>query len=83
MESTDISGTPYQSDRYLGDKQYATREELRRRFILRLSTKCISTKLLFHEMQEKHDEEKAGKPWLLILFVGRIGRKELLDILVD
>ena len=39
--------------------------------------------MIFHEMQEKHDEEKSSKPRLLILSVGRISRKELLDILLD
>ena len=37
----------------------------------------------FHEIQEKHDEEKASKPRLLILSVGRIARQELLDITMD
>ena len=39
--------------------------------------------MLFHEMQEKHDEDKASKPRLLILSVGSIERKELLDISAD
>ena len=39
--------------------------------------------MLFHKMQEKHDEDKASKPRLLILFVGHIARQELLDISAD
>ena len=36
--------------------------------------------IIFREMQEKHDEDKASKPRLLIIFVGHIVRKDLLDI---
>ena len=36
----------------------------------------------FHEMQLKHDEDKASKPRLLVLFVGCIVRQELLDVSV-
>ena len=52
--------------------------------------KCVSSKIvfqeilyqemLFHKIQENYDEEKSGKPRSLIIFVGRIIRKELLDI---
>ena len=45
--------------------------------------KCVSTKMLFHEMQEKHDEDKASKPQLLILSVGRIGQQDPPDISED
>ena len=34
----------------------------------------------FQEMHENNDENKASKPWLLILFLGRILRQELPDI---
>ena len=34
-------------------------------------------------MQEKYDDKKAGKPRVLIIFVGGTVRKELLDISVD
>ena len=34
-------------------------------------------------MQENHDEDKSSKPRLLIIFVGRIGSKELIDISAD
>ena len=37
----------------------------------------------FHEIQEKHDEEKARKPRLLILSVECIARQQLLDISAD
>ena len=36
--------------------------------------------MIFHEMQENHDEEKVSKSWLLIIFVDSIARQELLDI---
>ena len=85
MEGAEVPGMSYQSDIYFGDQQYYTREELRIRAILRLSTKCVYKKILFHEMilhemlfheiQEKHknkEEDKASKPRLLIIFVGRI-----------
>ena len=36
-----------------------------------------------HKMQEKHDEEKARNPRLLILSVGRIARQQILDISAD
>ena len=37
--------------------------------------------MLFHEMQEKHDEEKSSNPRLLIIYVGgSIARQKLLDI---
>ena len=39
--------------------------------------------MLYHEMQEKHNEDKANKPWLLIIYVGRIVRQQLLDISAD
>ena len=39
--------------------------------------------MLFHKMQENHDEEKSSKPRLLILSVRRIERQELLDISAD
>ena len=49
--------------------------------------KCFSTKGFstnaFHKIQEKHDGEKARKPRLLILSVGRIARQQLLDISAD
>ena len=35
----------------------------------------IFHEIIFHKMQEKHDEYKASKPRLLIVFVVRIGRK--------
>ena len=38
----------------------------------------IFHKIIFYKMQEKHDEEKASKPRLIILFVGHIIQKELL-----
>ena len=31
-------------------------------------------------MQKNYDEDKSSKPWLLIIFVGRIVWKELLGI---
>ena len=34
-------------------------------------------------MQEKHDEDKASKPWSLIISVGCIVQQDLLDISVD
>ena len=34
-------------------------------------------------MQENHYEDKASKPWLLIISVGRIARQNLLDISDD
>ena len=37
----------------------------------------------FHKMQEKHDEDKASKSRLLIIFVGRIVQQDLLDISAD
>ena len=37
-------------------------------------------KIIFREIQEKHDEEKVSKSWLIILFVGRILLEELLYI---
>ena len=40
-------------------------------------------KRFFHKMQVNHDEEKSSKPQLLIMFVGRIVRQELLDISAD
>ena len=40
-------------------------------------------KMLFHKMQEKHYEDKEIKPWLIIIFVGRIVRQEILDISAD
>ena len=39
----------------------------------------IFNKILFHEMQENHYEEKSSEPQLLIIFVGRIVLQELLD----
>ena len=39
--------------------------------------------MCFQKKQEKHDEYKAGKHWLLILSVGSIAWKELLDISAD
>ena len=39
--------------------------------------------MILHKMQEKHDEDKASKPRLIILFVGHIGWQELLDISAD
>ena len=90
MEGSDVPGTPYHSDRYLGNQHCATREELSIRVILRLSTKFVSTKnifherifheMLFHKIQEKHDEDKESKPRLLIISVGSIERKHLIDI---
>ena len=46
------------------------------------STKCFQQNA-FEEMQEKYDEEKSWKPRLIILSVGRIARKQLLDISED
>ena len=40
----------------------------------------IFHEMIFQEMQEKHDMEKASKPRLLIIFAGRIVWQELLDI---
>ena len=34
-------------------------------------------------MQEKYDDDKASKPWLLILYVGHIAWQEILDIPAD
>ena len=58
---------------------------MRIRVILRLSTKCVSMKMIFHKMllykmQENHNEDKARKPRLLIIFVESIGQQDLLDI---
>ena len=39
--------------------------------------------MLFHEMQEKRNEDKTSKTRLLILVVGHIGRKELLNTSTD
>ena len=40
-------------------------------------------KMLFHEMQEKQDEEKSRKPGLLILYVGYIAWQQILDITAE
>ena len=40
----------------------------------------IFHEMIFHEMQEKNDEDKSSKPRLLIIFVGHIIWQELLDI---
>ena len=53
------------------------------RVILKLSTKCVSIKVLFQEMQEKHDEEKSSNSRLLVIFVGHIGIQDLLEISAD
>ena len=37
--------------------------------------------MIFHKMQEKHDEEKSSEPRLLIISLGVIVCKELIDIL--
>ena len=42
--------------------------------------KFISKKMLFHKMRGNHYEDKSSKPRLLILFVERIVRQNLLDI---
>ena len=38
------------------------------------------TQKYFHEMQEKQNEKKAKKPWLLIPSVGRIARQHIIAI---
>ena len=43
----------------------------------------IFQEILFHKMEEKHNEYKASKPRLLIIFVGCIVCQELLDISLD
>ena len=40
-------------------------------------------KILFHKIQEKHYEDKAINPRLIILYVGRIVRQEIVDISAD
>ena len=40
-------------------------------------------KMLFHEMQENHYEDKASNTQLLIIFAGRIVQQELLNISAD
>ena len=47
-----------------------------------ISTKCFQ-KNVFHEMYGKHDGGKVRKPGLLIIYVGRIARQQLLDISAD
>ena len=58
-------------------------EELFYGFQQNALTQIIFHKMLSHDMQENHDEEKTSKPWLIIIFVGGIVRQELLDISAD
>ena len=39
--------------------------------------------MIFHEIQEKRNEDKVSQPWLLIIFVGRIVRQDIIDISED
>ena len=45
--------------------------------------KILFHEILFHEMHGKHDVDKASNTLLLIIFVGHIGRQELLEISAD
>ena len=79
LEGPDVPVMPYQSERYMGNYQYVNRELLRGRFILQISTKCISMKC--RRSTKNNDEDKSSKPLVTHYFGGGVlDDKEPLDI---